>query len=182
VTPPRTPVVSAKMLDTQLSNPELEQGPHALDTATVARLLEVDPSQGLNTSEADERRKRFGANALQTIRPRPAWRVLLAQFASLIVALLAVAAFIAWATGDVIEAVAILVVLVINAIVGFATEWQAGRALDALRRQARATARVRRDGSEMKVDAADLGRRRHPQCRRPRACGCADDQGREPAR
>ena len=148
--------MSAMMLDTQLLNPELEQGPHALDTATVARLLEVDPSRGLNTSEADERRKRFGANALQTIRPRPAWRVLLGQFASLIVALLAVAAFISWATGDVIEAVAILVVLLINALVGFATEWQAGRALDALRRQARATARVRRDGSEMKVDAADL--------------------------
>ena len=63
---------------------------------------------------------------------------------------------IAWATGDVIESVAIIVVLIINALVGFATEWQAGRALDALRRQARATARVRRDGYEMKVDAADL--------------------------
>ncbi|MEK6288460.1 MAG: HAD-IC family P-type ATPase [Acidobacteriota bacterium] len=130
--------------------------PHALNAATVARLLGVDPSHGLNTSEADERRKRFGANAIQTIRPRSPWRILLEQFASLIVALLAVAASIAWATGDVIEAVAIIVVLVINALIGFATEWQAGRALDALRRQARTTARVRRNGQQTNVDAADL--------------------------
>ncbi|MFY9608117.1 MAG: HAD-IC family P-type ATPase [Blastocatellia bacterium] len=143
------------MVDSQ-STPWLDQGPHALDPAKIARLLGVEPTQGLSTFEADERRKRFGANALQSIRPRPAWRILLEQFASLIVGLLAIAALIAWATGEVIEAVAIIVVLVINALVGFATEWQAGQALDALRRQARATARVRRDGHETKVDAADL--------------------------
>lgn len=144
------------MDDSRLSTSGLEQGPHALEAATVARLLEVNPAHGLNTSEGDERRRRFGANALQTIRRRPAWLILLEQFASLIVALLAVAAIIAWATGDLIEAVAIIIVLIINALVGFATEWQAGRALDALRRQARTTARVRRDGYDMKVDAADL--------------------------
>jgi Ca2+-transporting ATPase len=54
------------------------------------------------------------------------------------------------------EAIAILVVLVINALVGFVTEWQAGQALDALRRQARTTTRVRRENSELTVDAEDL--------------------------
>jgi Ca2+-transporting ATPase len=148
--------VSAQIVNPELSKPSLEQGPHALDVTTVTRLLAVDPSCGLNTSEANERRKRFGANALQTIRPRSAWRILLQQFASLIIALLAIAAFIAWVTGDTVEALAIVFVLVINALVGFATEWRAERALDALRRQARASARVRRDGNEMKVDSADL--------------------------
>jgi P-type Ca2+ transporter type 2C len=133
-----------------------ERYPHAAGATAVAEALTVDPSCGLSSAEADERRKRYGVNALQTIRPRSPWRILLEQFASLIVALLAVAAFIAWATGDVIEAVAIIVVLVINALVGFATEWQAGRALDALRRQARTTARVRRNGQQTNVDAANL--------------------------
>src|SRR6266542_3947733 len=68
----------------------------------------------------------------------------------------AVAAAVAWATGDHLEATAIVVVLVINAIVGFATEWQAGRALDALRRQARTITRVRRDGFEKTIDAEEL--------------------------
>src|SRR5262249_50653513 len=92
----------------------------------------------------------------QTIRPRAAWRILLNQFESLIVALLAAAAFIAWGTGDNVEALAIVVVLIINALVGFGTEWQAGRAIDALRRQSRSTARVRRNGHESKIDAAVL--------------------------
>ena len=72
------------------------------------------------------------------------------------IALLAVAAAVSWATGDVIEAIAILVVLVINALVGFVTEWQAGRALDALRRQAPTVTRVRGEGFEIIVDAEDL--------------------------
>jgi Ca2+-transporting ATPase len=78
------------------------------------------------------------------------------QFASIVVALLAVAATISWATGERLEAIAILIVLVLNAIVGFLTEWQAGRALDALRRQARTTARVKRDHTEREIDAEDL--------------------------
>jgi Ca2+-transporting ATPase len=82
--------------------------------------------------------------------------MLVDQFASLVIALLAVAASVAWATGDVLEAIAILVVLIINATVGFATEWQAGRALDALRRQARTITRVRRDDVEKTVEAEEL--------------------------
>jgi len=129
---------------------------HALEGASVAAVLTVDPAQGLSTSDVNARRLAFGANAIQTIRSRPAWRILVDQFASLVIVLLAVAAAVAWATGDVLEAIAIFVVLVINAIVGFATEWQAGRALDALRRQAQTISRVRRDGVEKTIDAEEL--------------------------
>jgi Ca2+-transporting ATPase len=90
------------------------------------------------------------------IQPRPAWRILAHQFASIVIALLAAAAAVAWITADIPEAIAILVVLVINALVGFATEWQANRALAALRRQARTVTRVRRDGLEITVDAEEL--------------------------
>ena len=129
---------------------------YALEGAAVAAALAVDPARGLASSDVNERRLAFGPNAIQKIRPRPAWRMLVDQFASLVIGLLAVAAAVAWATGDVLEAIAILVVLVINASVGFATEWQAGRALDALRRQARTITRVRRDGVEKNIDAEEL--------------------------
>jgi Ca2+-transporting ATPase len=125
--------------------------PHA-----VAKLLEVDRSTGLTLSQVDERQRRYGRNALQTIKSRPAWRVLADQFSSIVIALLAVAAVISFATGDTAEAIAILIVLVLNAAVGFATEWQAGRALDALRNQSRTSTRVRRDGFESTVDAEEL--------------------------
>jgi Ca2+-transporting ATPase len=82
--------------------------------------------------------------------------VLIDQFANIVIALLAIAAVISWATGDGAEAIAILIVLILNAAVGFATEWQAGRALDALRRQSRTLTRVRRDGFESTVDAEEL--------------------------
>lgn len=130
--------------------------PHAAAAWAVAMALAVDPERGLSSTDVGKLRARYGGNTLQSIRPRPPWRMLLEQFVSLVIALLAFAALVALATGDVVDAMAIFVVLVFNALVGFATEWQAGRALDALRRQSRATARVRRDGHEVTVAAEEL--------------------------
>jgi P-type Ca2+ transporter type 2C len=129
---------------------------HALDADAVTSLLNVEPRVGLTSSQVSQRQLRYGLNALQRIRSRPAWRVLIDQFANIVIALLAIAAVISWATGDGAEAIAILIVLIVNAAVGFATEWQAGRALDALRRQSRTLTRVRRDGFESTVDAEEL--------------------------
>ena len=129
---------------------------HALPALSVASMLGVDPAKGLHPDEVEERRAKHGANALQTIRPVSAWRILLNQFGSLIVALLAVAAIVAWVTSSHVEAFAIIVVLVLNAIVGFVTEWKAGQALDALRRQSRTTARVERGGYQSSIDAEEL--------------------------
>jgi Ca2+-transporting ATPase len=129
---------------------------HALNARDVSRLFDLDPKLGLTTSQVAERQLHYGRNALQRIKSRFAWRVLIDQFASIVIALLAFAAVIAWLTSDHAEAIAILIVLVINAAVGFATEWQAGRALDALRLQSRTNTRVRRNGFEMSVDAEDL--------------------------
>ena len=129
---------------------------HVLGPDAVSSLLHVDVKVGLTSSQVNERQLRYGPNALQQIQSRPAWRVLIDQFASIVIALLAFAAVISWATGDKPEAIAILIVLALNAAVGFATEWQAGRALDALRRQSRTLTRVRRDGFELTVDAEEL--------------------------
>ena len=129
---------------------------HTLEPHDVSFLLNVDPGAGLTGSQVSERQLQYGLNALQRIQPRSAWRVLVDQFGSIVIGLLAIAAVISWATGDTAEAIAILIVLVLNAAVGFATEWQAGRALDALRRQSRTLTRVRRDGFESTVDAEEL--------------------------
>ena len=73
---------------------------HAMEAQAVASALAVKPNSGLATSEVIERQLRYGRNLLQQIRSRPAWRVLVDQFASIVIALLAFAAAIAWATGD----------------------------------------------------------------------------------
>lgn len=149
--------VPVKSIVTPAPPPAVDQRQwHALEPHHVSLLLKVDPEVGLPPAEVNERQLRYGLNALQRIRSRAAWRVLFDQFASIVIALLAVASVISWATGDGAEAIAILVVLVLNAAVGFVTEWQAGRALDALRRQSRTLTRVRRNGFETTVDAEEL--------------------------
>jgi Ca2+-transporting ATPase len=78
------------------------------------------------------------------------------QFRSLMVGLLAVAMVLALLMGDPLEAVAILVVIVLNALIGFATEWRADRALEALKRQIVVESHVVRGGVERKIPAAEL--------------------------
>jgi Ca2+-transporting ATPase len=136
--------------------PDPLAAPHAASAAAVLQVLGVNPVTGLASDEAEARLERFGANAIQRIRPRAAWRLLLDQFASVIIGLLAVAALVAFLTSDVVEGLAIVVVLILNALIGFAMEWQVGRALDALRRTAPAGARARRDGRELMLDAQHL--------------------------
>lgn len=130
--------------------------PHSAEASRVAQSLGVNSQQGLTDAEIAARVEQYGVNVIQAAHSRPAWRLLLNQFASLIIALLGVAALVSWLTGDRVESTAILVVLVVNALVGFVTEWQANRALDALRRQAKTVARVRRGGQESEINAGEL--------------------------
>jgi len=87
---------------------------------------------------------------------RSALVILLAQFRSLIVALLVAATLIAFAMGENIEAVAILVVIAFNAGIGFLTEWKAEQALSALQKQTVRVAHVIREGAESEIPAAEL--------------------------
>jgi Ca2+-transporting ATPase len=129
---------------------------HALPIERVLIELHVDPAVGLSDTAIIERRRQSGANVLPHAKPRPLGRLLLEQFLNMIVLLLAVAAAIAWATGDTLEAIAILVVLLLNAAIGFGMEWQAGRALAALRKQTELAANVRRSSAVVSVPAEDL--------------------------
>lgn len=133
-----------------------------LDTAhghhggIIADALGVEIETGLPDYEAASRLKTNGANKLERDSGTPWWRILLRQFSSIVVWLLLAAGAVAWFTNGVPEATAILVVLILNAGIGFAIEWQAGQALNALRDTTPTHARVRRSGSEKVIDAAEL--------------------------
>ncbi len=130
--------------------------PHAAHRAEVLTALGTEIGRGLSRDEVESRRRRSGPNVLPRVKRRRLGRMLAEQLLNIIVLLLAAAAAIAWLTGDRLEAAAIGVVLVLNCVIGFVTEWEAGRALDALRRHMQITARVRRDGVEQTIDASDL--------------------------
>jgi Ca2+-transporting ATPase len=129
---------------------------HVLLVEAVVRAIQTDPESGLTEDEAGRRLERFGPNALVAPKGRPILSILASQFKSLIVALLIAATIVAFALGQNVEAIAVLVVIVLNAAVGFLTEWKAEQALSALERQAAPSAHVLRDGAEHQVPAAEL--------------------------
>ncbi len=118
--------------------------------------LGVDPTAGLSPEEARRRRGRFGPNCIRSPATASPWQIFVAQFRSLIMGLLALAAIVAFAVHDVVEGIAILAVLVINAAIGFITEMRAIRSMEALELLGHVTARVMRGGAVREVDAREL--------------------------
>ena len=129
---------------------------HALSPAEVAKLLSVNPDEGLSDTEARGRLARVGANVVGEHTETPLWRLALAQFRSLVVLLLLAASVIAAALGERVESVAILAALLLNAGIGFFTEWRARISLAKLRALTVPEALVRREGAIVKIHAAEV--------------------------
>ena len=129
---------------------------HALSVQQISKNLQTSGTSGLNSAEARRRLASFGPNHLREIKRRGFLSILLRQFRGFIFWLLAGAAAFAYVIGDKIEAVAIIVVLILNGLIGFVTELRATRSMEALRNFAQVRTRIRRDGTIMTVDARDL--------------------------
>ncbi|QQG36147.1 MAG: cation-translocating P-type ATPase [Micavibrio aeruginosavorus] len=85
------------------------------------------------------------------------WPVmLLRQFQSMLVLILAVAVLLSFMIGDKIDACAILAIVVLNACLGFAQEWKAESTLQGLKQMLAPRCRVRRGGREQEIDATSL--------------------------
>lgn len=112
---------------------------------------------GLSSVEAGRRLAEYGANELAEPPPEPLWRKVLRPFRNLLVVVLLIAAMVSLVVSREWETpVAITLVVLLNAVIGFVQESRAGAALDALRRLNRTVATVRRDGETVRVDATVL--------------------------
>jgi Ca2+-transporting ATPase len=129
---------------------------HAVSGQELLPMLEVDAGRGLSSDEAERRLQIYGPNQLHTIQPRNTWAILVEQFKSLVVLLLAMATGLSFVFRDWEEGIAILVVIFLNATIGFVTEVRAVRSMEALRRLGGVTARVRRDGHVREISAEEL--------------------------
>ena len=136
--------------------PDHVDAPHAAATEDVARQLDVDLDTGLDEQEVRRRRDTHGRNVLEESSGTPWWELLWDQVATPVVGLLVAAGIVGLVVGEVVEAVAIAVVVVVNTIVGFLTELQAARSMDALRDMVQTIAEVERDDRRDEIDAADL--------------------------
>ncbi len=136
---------------------------HALPASEVLGLLETDAQRGLGASEAQGRLLRSGHNELPSVPPVPHWRRFLAQLESPLVLLLIAAAAISlgvwWFEGGAdlpYDAFAILAIVIANAILGFAQEERAERAVASLKGMTAATALVVRDGERSSIPANEV--------------------------
>ncbi len=129
---------------------------HAQPIDAVLAEFQTDADAGLSAPEAAARLQKFGANEL-TEKPRPGLLALLwDQFNNYLVIILIVAALLALALGEYVDAVAILCIVVLNAVIGVIQESKAEQALAALKKMAAPNAAVMRDAHQITVPAREL--------------------------
>jgi P-type Ca2+ transporter type 2C len=122
----------------------------------VASALGVDPVVGLAARAADERLRGSGPNALPEEAPEPGWRRFLGEYRSYMQIILVAAAIVSMVVQEWGTAVLLLALTVLNAVVGLRQQGKAESAMNALKSMLKATARVRRDGSETEIPAEQL--------------------------
>lgn len=129
----------------------------------LSSALGTDLEAGLSREEAQTRLQRHGRNELTAEKPVPAWRKLLAQFKDVLVILLIVAAAISLAlwlyernSALPYEAIAILAIVLLNAIMGYVQQSRAEQAVAALRTMSAARAHVVRDGERQGIAATEI--------------------------
>ena len=131
-------------------------GWHHRDAVELAGEHGVDPTRGLDASDVAHRIARHGANEL-TGKEASSWLTLLAdQFKDFMVLVLIAAAVVSGAIGELIDTLAIVVIVVLNAVIGFVQAWRADKAMAALQQLAAAHATVLRDGEVRQIPAAGL--------------------------
>lgn len=146
--------------------------PSLADAQAVAASLGVDPNTGLSQAEAKRRLAQYGPNELASAPPVPKWKKFLAQFKDPLVYLLLAAtgiSFIAWFIekanaapgaegGEILpfDAIVIVLILIVNAVLGYIQESKAEEAVEALSQMTAPQTNVLRDGKIARINTVDV--------------------------
>lgn len=112
--------------------------------------------KGLTIQEAENRLNKYGRNELTEKKKKPAWILFLEQFKDFMILILIVAAVISGVLGDLTDTVIILIIVFLNAVIGFVQEYRAEKAMEALKKLATLQAEVIRDKKPLKLSSALL--------------------------
>ena len=116
----------------------------------------VESSQGLNEEQIQKARQQHGLNRIPETQARSAFSILISQFTDFMVIMLLVAAVVSGVIGELADTITIIVIVVLNATIGFVQELRAEKAITALKELAAPNAMVRRNGQVMEINAEDL--------------------------
>ena len=122
----------------------------------VIKKHETDAKRGLSSSEALNRLEKYGPNAIESSNKKSLAKKIIEQIVDPMVILLIVAAIVSAFTGDVVECVIIIAIVVINAIMSIIQEGKAEDSVAALQKMSSPEATVIRDGQRKHVKAEEL--------------------------
>ena len=128
---------------------------HFLDVNKAFELLGAQPD-GLSAQESELRLAKYGPNEIQGKKKKPAWLFFVGQFKDFMILILILAAIVSGIVGDIADTVIILVIVFLNAVVGFIQEYRAEQALEALKKMAVLTTEVLREGKSQSAPASAL--------------------------
>lgn len=112
--------------------------------------------EGLTTKRAEELLKQNGSNTLEQKKKNPVVKMFLGQFRDVMVMILLAAATVSAVMGEYYDSVTIMIIVVINAVMGFVQEFRTEKTLDAIKSLAAPSARVYRDGKLIVIPAEKL--------------------------
>lgn len=143
------------------TQPDIAGTWHTLEIDKTLEQLQSDRDNGLTTQQASERLQRYGPNELEETAGRSGWVILLDQFKNIMLLMLIAVAFVSGfldlQDGDFPkDAVAILLIVILNGVLGYLQESKAEKALAALKNLASPLVRVVRDGKILEVTAKEL--------------------------
>ena len=122
----------------------------------ILQELDVDEKNGLSSTEALRRLEKYGKNKLETKKKKTLFKQFLSQLKDVMIYILIIAAIISAFLGEISDALIILLVIIINAVIGVIQESKAEKALDALKELSTPKALVKRDGSLKKILSEDI--------------------------
>ncbi len=122
----------------------------------ILKELDVDEKNGLSSTEALRRLEKYGKNKLETKKKKTLFKQFLSQLKNVMIYILIIAAIISAFLGEISDALIILLVIIINAVIGVIQESKAEKALDALKELSTPKALVKRDGSLKEILSEDI--------------------------
>jgi Ca2+-transporting ATPase len=126
------------------------------DVNEIASNLNADVSKGLSASDVTQRLEQYGRNATTSAARISPFIIFLNQLKSPVVYLLLVAAGLSFFFQEYADAIAILIVIAVNTIIGFVMEWQAARSMEALSKMTKQSVKVLRDGKTQEIDSEEV--------------------------
>ena len=133
----------------------MKQNAYQLEFAELVEELQTSESW-LSSSEAKLRYEKYWPNAIQSKDQNSAFKIFLSQFTSPLVIILIAAALISFLIWERVDAIIIIWVVVLNALLGFFQEYKADRAIQSLKQMAWLKAKVLRDWQEVLIDVSEL--------------------------